>query len=872
MIKPLNLSDDISNTNTKENKSKIGVTTLSISTQIYELIRFSSSINYETDEYKKMENDLVIYFTRLLNGGKEYGLLKSYFEGGKLKNQKIVSKMQKNIMIYAPLIIENIYPLKEILNEKDFINKIKEAIKKMIIILFIYGDKTSLSLVSKMMKLDISELREMENSFIIIQKKLQSKEDEILDIIISRDSSYVNTSFFKNDVFTRTFRSIVEKTDEKYVAGGEKTRDHLLQETAVKEIEIATQAFYNLFLKTIELNANFEFRLNKLGNAFINLFGMLKIFKELKIINLDYCIRKIKKFDNKFFKIFLEGIGDNHFNLDKLYEELNSENDIKKSKVGKNNDNLDLDDIKLQGINSDVWMKLKTNDKYVFFFNKVLGLNSGVIKLSNSLMLKHLSIKTLISKFCEVSSYNKEQVIAKLDFFKSKKSFILTDFINNNLDYLIFLYEWWEFIITKGVLNNDKPNFLKDIIHDLKEKGEIRNDMEIKTDGELYNLSAVNIALQINFILNDLSRGNIQISKYRIGKISFKDTTKLYSKNEKSSSAESILYINNAIDACINVLNGKKLLGEQGEYVKYLQDIEILPKDLAKLRLSDRDKIIKLIPALKIVKIKIQTLIEMQNISKNDMEQVSSIFSEIGLNTNSYDTRIGNTIGPEKDFGRIIVKLFKSYNGDFHKIGDLNRFRLVGKLNTNDSGSLTQIIKEVANLRDVKGVLNISFENSAGHLLSNPEKKSAYRDIKANILLSSGNVVELQIHFDEMIGVKGGNVILTSHIKEMLEKNNSLLTSDEVNNFISLYIELFGRKPSRELILNISTLNEGQLDKTKIGNGNINCDNLYKVTRSLDDSDPIKYKLITLERILFNTQWSEVVIKNLEKNGLKIKA
>jgi len=37
-----------------------------------------------------------------------------------------------------------------------------------------------------------------------------------------------------------------------------------LQEIAVKEIEIATQAFYNLFLKTIELNANFEFRLNKL--------------------------------------------------------------------------------------------------------------------------------------------------------------------------------------------------------------------------------------------------------------------------------------------------------------------------------------------------------------------------------------------------------------------------------------------------------------------------------------------------------------------------------------------------------------------------------------------------------------------------------
>jgi len=68
------------------------------------------------------------------------------------------------------------------------------------------------------MKLDISELREMENSFIIIQKKLQNKENQILDIIISKDPSYENTSFFKNDIFSRTYRSIVEKTDEKYVA------------------------------------------------------------------------------------------------------------------------------------------------------------------------------------------------------------------------------------------------------------------------------------------------------------------------------------------------------------------------------------------------------------------------------------------------------------------------------------------------------------------------------------------------------------------------------------------------------------------------------------------------------------------------------
>ena len=46
---------------------------------------------------------------------------------------------------------------------------------------------------------------------------------------------------------------------------------------------------------------------------------------------------------------------------------------------------------------------------------------------------------------------------------------------------------------------------------------------------------------------------------------------------------------------------------------------------------------------------------------------------------------------------------------------------------------------------------------------------------------------------------------------------------------------------------------------------------LYKITRSLDNNNPIKWKLIKLERIFFNTQWSNVVRKNLEKLWLEVK-
>jgi len=854
---------DKADENSNNKKNNIDVSISSISKQIQWLIEFSSQINTWSDEYKKLQSNLTDYFVKLLERRKDLDLLKSYFNHDKIKEFKVISKLEKNIMIYLPILIEYIFSIKEWKSEIELEFLIKESFKKILILLFIYWDKTSLSLFSKLMKLDISELKEKEDEFINAQKLLQIKEKTFIP------------SFLQKDIYSRTFRSITEKTDEKYNQSGKKTREEFRRDIAIREIEITSNWLYNLFLKTIDLDLSLNLRLKKIYNAFLSIIWMIDVFKELWIIEREYCLKNNKKFDNIYFKIFFNSIENWDHDLKELISSIRLKDDKSTLKEKTKIENYEFNSIKLQWIDKNIWDSFSTNQKYTFFINKVLMLKEGEFKLSSSLMLNHPSKKTLIGDFCDYNWYNKESVESKILYFKSKKSFIITEFIRKDLDKFIFLYEWWEFIISKWTWANsikiEKPDFLVDIVDELKSEKRINMDSDIKLACEFYNLSAVNIWLQINFLFNDLSRWNIQLSKYKIWKLLFKDNIKLYSAWEKATLEKSINYLDTAIDSCINVLNGKPLTKLQWEYIKILQEYDILPMDLSKIKISDKDKIIKLIPWLKLIKTKIETLQEMKEISHNDVELVSGIFSEVGLNNNFYDLRTWNSIWPEKDFWRVIIKLVKWYNWDFHKIWDLNRFRLIWRLWNNSENSIKEIVRQVIWLKKFNWVKNVSFENAAWHLLSNPEKKSAYRDIKVNILLESWNVVEVQIHFEEMIWVKAWDFSLNWNIKEMLEKVDSLLTSSEIELLVTTYYELFWKYPSKNFILNISTLNESQISKFNIWDGKINCDMLYKITRWMDEQDNAKSKLVKLERILFNSQWSEVVIKNLDKIWIDLK-
>ncbi|MDD2907368.1 MAG: hypothetical protein PHH98_01880 [Candidatus Gracilibacteria bacterium] len=868
-IKKFDFPDDVEDgTLNLGTNQKVAITSHSISMQIAQLIDYSSFVNTDSTGYNNLQNDLIIYFERLLERRNEFNILNSYFDEENLKESKVISKLEKNIMIYLPVLVEYVYQNKEGKSPDEKIILIKETFKKLLILLFIYGDKTSLSLFSRLLKLDLETLKQREKLFIENQNILQENENQTRQSIISFGNKPTNI----DDIYSRIYRSIIEKTDEKYRVNGGKERLEIREEVSKKEIETTFKALKKLYDKTIELNIDLHNRLLEISNAFVILNGLLDTLKKLGLISNSYFF----KADNDIFMDFLNIYGDEKklsLYIDNLPHKKNHSKDeisnISGLEKGK------FDDLKIQNINATIWQTLSTKQKYLFFFDRVLCLEKGNFKIPSALKFGHPSIKSLVGSFCELYSYDTSNVFGKIELFKSKKSLKLIDLINFDLDKLIFLFEWYEFIVTNGnykiPIKPQKPDILFDLLSKLYRKGDIDSIADIKTKGEFYNLSAVNIGLQIDFIFNDLSRGNLDISKFKIGKYLFKDITKFYSPGEKSSLQESLDYLNNAIDACISVLNGNQIKPSGGEYIKFLQEIEVLPSDLAKLKMLDKDRIIKLIPGLKLIKTRIGTLEKMQEIALQDMQDVSHIFSEIGLNNSSYDLRLGNSIGPEKDFGRIIIKLVKEYVGDFHKIGDLNRFRLIGKLDGNDEDSLYQILKGVANLKNNEIVENISFENAAGHLLSNPEKKSGYRDIKANILLKSGNLVEVQIHFEEMIGAKAGDVVVDSNIKDLLEYNNSLLTQDEVKQFTTIYFNIFGKYPSKALILNISTLNEAQLKGIKIGDGKINCDMLYKITRSLDNINPIKGKLIKLERIFFNSQWSKLIIKNLERIGLEVK-
>lgn len=868
------LSITSSNRKKLEDKdSKTNITSNSISREILSLIEFSSQVNSECSSYKKLQEDLIVYFSKLLERRNSLDLLKSYFNEDKLKDYKVISKLEKNIMIYLPILIEYVYQQKEGKSEVELQNIIKESFKKILILLFIYWDKTSLSLFSRLIKLDLDELKIREKDFINHQIILQDTEKNISSSFIDLPEEYVNKKFLKEDIYARTYRIIIEKTDEKFNLNWNKDRIELLKETAAKEIDITLSWLYTLFLKTIELKTNLDIRLKNLWNSFIKILWLINKLKELNVLDNSYNILNNKKYNSIFFHDFIDLIQDKNNHFDDFIAKIMSNSWTDKNKLRYNFTELDKDEfenIKIQWLNKELWNSFSTDQKYIFFLKKVLWLNSWIIKVSSNFKFTHLSVKSLASKFWELYWYDKNTILNQIEFFKSKKIINLIDFIKTDLDNLIFLYEWWEFLINWWDIAQ-KPDFLNDTISWLINEWIISNNIEIKTEWEFYNLSAVNIWLQINFLFNDLSRWNIELNKFKIWKFLFKDVTKFYCNSEKDTLEESILYLNNAIDACINVLNWKAPNHLQWNYIVFLQDLDLLPLDLSKIKIVDKDRIIKLIPWLKLVKLKIEILKKMQEVSKQDMENVGDIFSNIWLDTNIYDKRTWNSIWPNKDFWRIVVKLIKSYSWDFHKIWDLNRFRLVWKLNSWDTKTIKSIISDVIWLKNNPEVLDIWFENSAGHLLSNPIKSSWYRDIKANVLLKSWNIVEIQIHFDEMISAKSWDIPLNSNIKQILEKNNSLLKSDEVDNLIELYYDSFWKYPSKNFILNISTLNEAQLIKLNLWEWKINCDMLYKLSRTLDSWSHIKNKLIMIERILFNSQWSEVSIKYFENIWLKLK-
>lgn len=347
----LNSAED----NVKNKISKSEITSNSISKQILSLIEFSSQVNAESDAYKKLQNDLIIYFTRLLERRKDLDLLKSYFNHDKIKEFKVISKLEKNIMIYLPILIDYVYQQKEWKTESQLQLLIKESFKKILILLFIYWDKTSLSLFSRLIKLDISELVKMEDEFIDAEKKLQDKEKDFIP------------SFLQKDIYSRTYRSIIEKTDEKYSSNWTKSREEFRKDVAIKEIEITTNWLYNLFLKTIELDLNLNLRLKKIANAFLSILWMIDVFKELWIIDLWYSLKNNKKFDNPYFKVFLDSVEKWDLDLKTLISSIREKD--KKVSIQKQKDVLNDDDfenIKLQWIDKNTWDNFSTNQKYTF--------------------------------------------------------------------------------------------------------------------------------------------------------------------------------------------------------------------------------------------------------------------------------------------------------------------------------------------------------------------------------------------------------------------------------------------------------------------------------------------------------------------------
>lgn len=866
------------NTSSKTKNQIIDFETNKFSDMIFQLIEHTIKPDISTELYADFSNRLDIYFRRLINKRKTFSILNSYFlenddndevdnkNTASIKYEKIKSKVNKNIMIYLPVLAEYCRMNWNWENDLIYRNFINQAFKKLLILLFIYWDKTKLSLFSKLLFIDFDTLKEREQLFIRNQLFLQDKEEKLRKKI--QDSWVQITSI--SDLYTRTYRSILEKTDEKFYFHDKKSkwiwlnRYDIRNNIAINEITLTTKALYELYVKALDLWVNLKDKLLEISNAFVLLNWLIEAFKELWIINdsnykLWCTIKNDKNLFHEFLKInwdikkldyfiFVISSIDNKNNLSTNNDEESKTNEV------------DVSKLTLKNIDSWSWKVMSSDQKYSFFLEKVLKVWNKSIDLS---FFKNKKNKKFLNDFSTRYNYPIDMYTEIINSKNNSRSF--SDLLTYDINVLIYLFEFFDFIISEW--NPIKIDLIYETLNNKWSKS------IVKMKGDSYNLSAVNIWLQIDFIFKDLSRWNINLKEYKIWNNLFSDTVKLYSPWEKASIEKSISYLDNAIDTCIMILNLKRTFNsEQSSYINLLIKLWIIPNDLSNIKQIHLDNIIKLIPWLKLVKLKIWVLKKMLEVSKTDSYSVSDIFSRVWLKywKDVMDFRLVNSIWPEKDFWRIVVKLIKEYSWDFHRIWDLNRFKLVWSLNQDSDDNIFNMIRLLSSL-NVSNNSIITFQNYLWHLLWKPEKKAWYRWINLNLMLPSWNLVEIQLHITEMLLAKSWEAQIDKNFREVLDSHWYLLTSHEVEEFVRIYYDLYNKYLPKETIINLSTKLSEDIKEKETWDWILNCDILYKLNRSLDAKNPLKEKLTKLERALFDFYWSKVVASKLKSLWIEYK-
>lgn len=912
------------NTSSSNNREYLGLLN-SISDKVFNILKWNN-YNLETKNsyYNSVKVDFQIILEKWIPWFVDLGILDNFTDNRwDICFNKIVDKIEKNIYVYLDVIIDVIKKKywKEEINQK----LIKKYLKKTFDIFLVLWDKIDLETFEKLLfNASLDDMKELKSRFLNNSYKLNKQEKIVSDTQLNDEHSYndfISESHLSSAYRVWLRRGIVkyyekEKENENEQDQNEnqiiekplnlKEIDKLTSDEIFSELSVLFTNLYDLYTKTIDLWSYIDIRLGKLKKAFIKVISYMESFWDLWIIiNKDkkriilsdedfsekICDLFIKWFDknDKIHNSFLEFLNDYSVWLTKTK---NSIDDINKSKTDTSiwNEKIKLREFKLSKSSLDDWYNLDPYCATNIFFNRVLNWKKWKkINLKNfnlNLINKKLDLfaNKLTNKWFKNSLESVSTQLSKIKNF-IKEWINIEELIDNDVNHIQFLYELWIFNlelkrnpdmkIAPRSHNWESLGLSDFILKKIKDSGD-KFDVDFNPRWRLHNMSEENVWSYIDSYFYSFSKWSIDLWKYTIWNKKLSKMKGLYSLDKDNVNYKDLdEFINLWIETWVWLLNPDfKLDSNKLHYIWLLQSYNIIWNNYEKLSTNCKNNLILIIEWLKVIHSKLKPLNNMLNVAWKDSKIVKDILWDFLNNEDDLknDKSIADWMWPTKEFGRAFEKLISKYYWNFHELWDLTRLRV--KANGIDE-IMDKFVEFLSISWSTEDIKNIWLEDWTWHPLSLPKKGSWYRDLKAVFTLSSGNVVEVQFHYLDMIKSKTVWININKNIWEIIRREIKPLNKNELILFVKKIYSFRENSIHVWMLENISDLSYNEISNideikwlwSNWGSELLSWDDTYKIIRSLDN-EKLNQKLTRIERIIFDEALKKVIKKFLRKHSV----
>ncbi len=845
--------------------------------------------------------------------------------------------------LFALKYISNLSSQDLLEKQKKLIN---DFFKKYILILYIFWEKINLIELEKNLKLELTEIEflyeKVSENIEIIEtienkqiKKLQ-KESKLTKKNNSTSEKEDNT-FLSDPFCATTYRNAFKKVMSEWKNITPISRLSAVWEEIEKLYKLEFRELFTVFKKWYDSEWNFWDNMFYLEDTIKKILWSIIIFKDsgitftesfssnirqkkfLKDINKELIEWNINIWNRnkkttiillELFKEFIE-ISVNNIAIGDFLDFVNKLNELKRETAeSKIPTSLKcIHNINAKNIDFDDWSHIHEFQKYELMFSNIIS-NNWILTLSEHLELDNIN-PDLIKLFTESYWIDYNIVLAQFQEIKwlAKSWITIKEFVENDINNLNLLIIWWRFLlklrkltkewknkITKKDIKKieEKPYWIVEIISEhLKEKWILEsNKLEFKPHWKLNNISVQTIPEQLKSIFKWFKSWPIDLKESKINTweidVLIKDITDFYIPSQLSEKEEftnidlEIDLINNWlntwIDLCYNLVKNKPITNnDQKKYLKLLEKNKIVPDNLKDLNIENKDNIKNLVETLKYIKGQRYNLKDMMQIGNKDKNKLITILWPL-LNETK-DKMAKDCFWPDKSFIRAFTKLIKLYAWDFTQFWDLTRLRVV---EDNISNMVNSIVDFISFAVWSEEITHISIVDNIWEPISDPRKKSWYRDIKLFLNLKGWNVVEVQFQYKEMLEVKEKWIELAnwknSKIFEKLKKEEKLFTIEEMRDFLTFAIKKNIELPTIDILNNLLRdwnvywlINELEIENDQLALEKISTNYTYNIIRQLPEDSNIEAKIVKLERIISDYTWAWAVLKYLISKWVKIK-